>query len=528
MMRRRSPSGNLRLSPAAPRRGVLLIVVLGIVVALSLIAYSMSFSVRVHARIADNAVRISQARYLSIAAVEQAMAALIMDTTIVDGVEEAWQNPAYFQTTALGPGSFEVSYADPDSEQGIVYGLEDEAAKINVNVATREMLMALPGMTDSLADALIDWRDPDSIASTFGAESDYYQALPYPYEARNGPLATIRELLLVRGFDETILFGEDANGNGQLDPNEDDGDASPPNDNADGVLDGGLWRLITVYSADRNTDNEGRDRVNIQTASEAELMNAMRGLTREEAQAIVQYRGQNAFGNIADLLNVTGAQDDGQSRGGGQGSSVRSSRQGYDMGNSLRSSRQGGDLGNSLRSSRGGDSSMAGRSGLRPTEMQGRASGSYQGSSVQAAPRSSGSGGQSGGGAKLFDLARFSQWADSITTSDEKVLPGLVNLNTAPLEALAAIPGLDDDIAAQIGLARAAGGVPFQTIGDLMKVDGMTEERFRQAAGFLTTRSFQFRANARSKLSSGRGQMAVEAVLERDENGVRLLYWREN
>ena len=50
---------------------MLLVVVLGLVVTLSLIAYAMMFSVRVHARIADNAVRETQARYLAKAAVEQ-------------------------------------------------------------------------------------------------------------------------------------------------------------------------------------------------------------------------------------------------------------------------------------------------------------------------------------------------------------------------------------------------------------------------------------------------------------------------
>ena len=49
-------------------------------------------------------------------------------------------------------------------------------------------------------------------------------------------------------IDDSIWFGEDMNGNGILDPNEDDGTESPPYDDMDGVLDKGIKDYLTVHS----------------------------------------------------------------------------------------------------------------------------------------------------------------------------------------------------------------------------------------------------------------------------------------
>jgi len=48
--------------------------------------------------------------------------------------------------------------------------------------------------------------------------------------------------------DMGILYHEDANNNGTLDPNENDGDRLPPTDNGDGILDCGFLEYLTVYT----------------------------------------------------------------------------------------------------------------------------------------------------------------------------------------------------------------------------------------------------------------------------------------
>jgi type II secretory pathway component PulK len=80
--------------------------------------------------------------------------------------------------------------------------LEDPASKLNVNLADREALLTTLSAVsrqpsvDSLVDALLDWRDPDNIARTYGLETP---------ANRNGLLADVAELRYVRGFDSSLV-----------------------------------------------------------------------------------------------------------------------------------------------------------------------------------------------------------------------------------------------------------------------------------------------------------------------------------
>src|SRR4051794_35833994 len=63
---------------------------------------------------------------------------------------------------------------DASNGQTRTYGLVDEASKLNINTATVAMLRELPGMTDEVAAAIVDWRDEDDEVTTNGAESETY------------------------------------------------------------------------------------------------------------------------------------------------------------------------------------------------------------------------------------------------------------------------------------------------------------------------------------------------------------------
>lgn len=138
------------------------------------------------------------------------------------------------------------------------YGITPEAGKLNINAASEEEIgrlfedvmvgLQMQNWPDLVA-AFLDWRDEDDETRPQGAEQDYYSAPELDYLPKNGRLDSIEELLQIRGFSAAVLYGEDTNRNGILDPNEDDGDASFPfYDNADGILDHGLAPYITVWS----------------------------------------------------------------------------------------------------------------------------------------------------------------------------------------------------------------------------------------------------------------------------------------
>jgi len=139
----------------------------------------------------------------------------------------------------------------------------DEAGKLNLNTATVAMLQQLPGMTDELAASIIDWRDADDEVTANGAESGTYLGLQPSYSCKNAPFESIEELAWVHGATRTILYGEDANLNGVLDPNEDDGSRTLPYDNSDGKLDPGILEYVTVFSREPNKRQDGTERVNI-------------------------------------------------------------------------------------------------------------------------------------------------------------------------------------------------------------------------------------------------------------------------
>ncbi len=181
------------------------------------------------------------------------------------------------------------------------YGATDEAGKINLNTADADVLLALPNMTSGLVDCLMDYIDADSDTRPEGAEQDYYDQLASPYQIANAPLTTLDELLLVKGFTARIVYGEDANLNGLLDPNEDDGDASFPPDNSDGVLDRGLRGVATVVSAEPNVDSSGQPRIDLNSGTLPQNL----GLPQQTMTFISTYRADgNTFKDPSELVEM--------------------------------------------------------------------------------------------------------------------------------------------------------------------------------------------------------------------------------
>jgi DNA uptake protein ComE-like DNA-binding protein len=178
----------------------------------------------------------------------------------------------------------------------------DESSKLNINTATMTQLLELPYMTEEIAAAILDWRDEDDEPSEGGVEGAYYENLSFGYMIRNGALRTIRELLMVKGVTEELLYGEDTNLNGQLDYNERDGDTSPPADNGDNTLDKGWFAYLSCYSYDINKDAEGNNRVNINSENEERLSRQL-DISRSNAKWIVENRPERGYQSIADLIN---------------------------------------------------------------------------------------------------------------------------------------------------------------------------------------------------------------------------------
>lgn len=291
--------------PGATPRGFVLLSVLVVVMLAAMLVLSLLFRMRAE-EMASSAGTGSEAAWAAAMSGVQEAIRLVQQTP--PGSLDWQDNPAVcYQRFLLDDGAdswyFSV-YGGADPETGeLRYGLSDEAAKLNVNRATEEMFGKLPAMRPILTQALLDFLDPDNTPRAEGAEQEYYDALPSPYKIFNGPLSTLDELLLVRGFTPQLLYGEDANLNFVLDPSEDDGDKTWPPDNSDGRLDAGLAPFLTVCSYDLNQDGDGFVRTDLNDPQDPVYTN---DLPPSVVEFIHTARSNKVtFNHAADLLEAT-------------------------------------------------------------------------------------------------------------------------------------------------------------------------------------------------------------------------------
>lgn len=195
---------------------------------------------------------------------------------------------------ALGGCTVVILGRDP-SGQRPAFGLIPAAGRLDVNAVPAAPLAALPGMTPEIAAAIIDWRDADETPQEGGAErgDGAYAGAAVPYAPRNGPIAVLDELRLVRDVTPLLWAGEDANRNGLLDAGEDaDGD---------GRLAPGLIDLLTVESREpaNAPDGSARTRLDRQRDLRARLT-ALFGAERGAALDRLAQE-QQPFANRLDL-----------------------------------------------------------------------------------------------------------------------------------------------------------------------------------------------------------------------------------
>ena len=188
------------------KRGSILILSLWILAILVLLSIGLGYSVSLDQKLVSYQRDRLMALYLAKAGCLAAVAELEQDPTPnVDALADQWfHDPEAFKEVTLGEGSYTVR-AQVQGEDGhpeILYGVIDEDRKINLNIASKKIIMRLPGMTEETADSILDWRDEDPYPHLLGAEDFYYQGLDPAYKAKNAPFEALEELLLVRGLKE--------------------------------------------------------------------------------------------------------------------------------------------------------------------------------------------------------------------------------------------------------------------------------------------------------------------------------------
>lgn len=374
------------------RKAFLLILVLLVVAGVSLGAMSLLETMVVSKDAAQLGNQQTQAKYIADSGIEFLRYFLAFPKNQQDEMGGWRDNPSLFQALNVIPdtdparvGNFTIISPNQDEMgqySGIRYGLQNESARLNLNALVvidqsyggaaatmaalgsadadlsalgissdvveeatgtadlqnlgRSLLMGLPGMTEDVADAILDWIDEDDEPREFGCEIEYYSQLPTPYAPANGSIQSVEQLLLVRGVTPELLFGLDQNRNGVLDAGEMNamGMMSPMGGMQTGAMaaaDGeevsqpdplGWAQYLTLHSAEKNVDRDGNPRVFLNQEDlellEEELVAALGNETW--ATFIVAYRKAGKAGGSAIAGLMGGAEAGSEESGSGAAS----------------------------------------------------------------------------------------------------------------------------------------------------------------------------------------------------------------
>lgn len=228
-------SKNNRLSRKLKNNsGIIIIVVMWVLVILSTLAISLSRKTNIELSLTKYALAKQRATYLAWGGLLQGIRLIQLDSQDKDSSEE---DSLYFcgfpikddlmpedvlKEKPLGQdGEYSLKYLwrpnRYDAEEKVVYGMEDEERKINLNaiiLQNNAIVAALLTLLDvdqetanEISASLVDWIDEDDALTQdpHGAESEYYESLLQSYRAKNRPLDSLSELLLIRGMTPEIL-----------------------------------------------------------------------------------------------------------------------------------------------------------------------------------------------------------------------------------------------------------------------------------------------------------------------------------
>jgi DNA uptake protein ComE-like DNA-binding protein len=495
------------------RGSVVVVVVWSVAIAAVMVAATQIVSYR-QAVVGRESLARVEARWAARAGVEQ-MISLMEFNAASPTPDDPLAVVRDMEAMALGEtatGSWSISHFNDGVEWA---GPRDEGAKLNINVATRAQLANIPGMSPDVVDAIIDWRDTNDNVEGLGAESDYYTNRSMGYRPRNGPFRSLAELELVAGCWPKYVRGEDWNLNGRLDPNEDDGPRSFPDDKPDGRLDAGWSQYLTAVSRQSPISLSGNEKFQLGGADPDTLMKST-GVDDVQAKALIAWAGQGS--NRPEMLLGTplsqlASGQSGQAPGGARGG-----------GNNRAGGAGAGGLGT------GAESGGAGASGA----ARGGAGGGGAAAAGQQATSGRSSGGRGAAGAEGRGAVRDLDPAqlrgilrEASNDNFAQRVPGRVNINTAPVALLKEVMQIDPRVADAIVARRNSSPRGIASIADLQGMSGLTPALLTQIAQQFDVTSSVYTVTSRGRSASTGAEVEIEAVVDRSTYPATIVSYRE-
>ncbi len=502
-----------------PRCGSILLVVLVVVSLLTLTGMSFfewSFTQR---RASDAYTRGTQARLLAESGIDFAQVQAAKTIDLQQQAGGLYNNPALFQgMLVLDSDAAELrgrfAIVAPALENGVWnglrFGLENESARLNLNTVlladeqiegqSRTLLMALPGMTESIADAILDFIDEDDEPRDFGAEASYYSALTPAYAPPNGPLESVDQLLLVRDVTPELLYGWDRNRNFVIDGAEVSLPAPLGVDNSDGSMSLGWNAYLTLASAEKNLRADGTPKIDVNMEDLQALYDQLEPLLgAEQANFIVAFRQGGP--DDTDLEAEAGA----AAEVSDEPTDV-SDTAGQEGGVGATKSKTAGEI--AIDYEQPGSETIGGLLDLVGVNTRIVEKGSTQRVVVEtpfpADP-----------GTLAMSLPLL---MDNLTASGQAVVPGRLNVNQCPRRLLEGLPGMDPALVEQILGARqfeVTADQPNRKYETWLLTEGiLTLEQMKALMPLLTGGGDVYRAQVVGYFDAGGAQCRLEAVID--------------
>jgi type II secretory pathway component PulK len=303
----------------AQRRGVALLIVLGLIVLLATLA--ISFHDQMQARLFDSKMAAMDAEALALARSGVDLTRLLLkaetrqylylhhkDTSTLAGTDKkkiadhTKLDEIYEMLAKTSKDGF------PMGKGKLAINLSDESGRINLNRADEALLGNLfasvglkrrkkleiygetvdEDISREAARSVINWRSPEGQKLPNGATDAYYQSLKPPYKARNAPFEAVEELLLIKDITPVAYFGSSPDEAKEPDPKESPKDAKKL-DGKSATAAGassdatkkkkvvGVGKFFTVF---------GDGRININNAPR-EVLRVLPGLAETPAREII-------------------------------------------------------------------------------------------------------------------------------------------------------------------------------------------------------------------------------------------------
>lgn len=267
------------------RRGSVIIVAMIVLFALAAAVLTMARNARIDMALSANTLSQRQADSIARGAEQYVLSILTSYRDSLDDLTES-----QFMQIPVGNGYFWIVRPNYGDDSLPTYGLLDETSKLNLNTASLDSLRLLPGMTDALAGAIVDWRDSDDEISDNGAESGTYLGKRDGYRTKNAPFESVEELLMVEGMTPELLYGQPANTGNVI---------------TEYYQTHGLYDFFTVFTRQPNTAADGTARININT-QRTETRNFLREkLSGSRGDEIMNLLGTQPVEDVFDMASKT-------------------------------------------------------------------------------------------------------------------------------------------------------------------------------------------------------------------------------